>query len=495
MLSLEDQVRALGPYSWVEGDYYAEDSVSHRLLALLEKVSPGSGIRVSTPGHMFSQTNSAYQPPLPTPVGVWNGALGIAFKAADGGRGLKSTAGKPAWRPAHDGTGWTSIILGVCASNAIMVAHSDVSTPLTGMHIYVNALQPTALVYPGAFNANTMPPGSINVSRRFVLRHGSGSSPQWRFQDLGYGDTNGAYTGAPGLGDAELPMWLAGQDTGAGVPGYTWDGPFAAALFFTRVISDAELQTVLDYLAAKYRAPTIQDVLPLAQSRPFFDAAFYAVDTISGKVNAFIDANDPTHLLLQSDSTKQVAVPAPHADFGGALCATFTGAESYVSNRPATQWVTEHDGVSSEVFLVFNPTAADVWFLGATASNAGVAGAHYYCDGNLRHHLSTSAGGAVINAADGGPIAVGVPTYLVVRHQASGSPQYAVSRKGAVITSGAYAIPADPGPAAQPFELGGRAAALYAPMRWTTAGFFPALDPTQRATVQGWIQTARGVAA
>ncbi len=87
-------------------------------------------------------------------------------------------------------------------------------------------------------------------------------------------------------------------------------------------------------------------VLQLSQRRPVFTADFYSIDSGTEKVGSFIDWNDFTHTLSQTGgSSFQVAVPTPHADFGGKLCATWTSiSQFYQSNRSAASFSYGNDG-------------------------------------------------------------------------------------------------------------------------------------------------------
>lgn len=107
------------------------------------------------------------------------------------------------------------------------------------------------------------------------------------------------------------------------------------------------------------RTNLFHQILVLAATRPVFTADYYAVDGVTGKVASFIDWNDATHLLAQSSSLLQVALPAAHADYAGKLCATFTGAERYVSNRAGASWNYLSNGTSMSVHAVCTPTATN----------------------------------------------------------------------------------------------------------------------------------------
>ncbi len=98
-------------------------------------------------------------------------------------------------------------------------------------------------------------------------------------------------------------------------------------------------------------------VLASAAGRPVFDCYNVVEDPSHlGYVLRFVDRNDPSHWLEQTNPSLQVQLPQPHADFGGRLCVTFTGAERYVSNRSAAYWAFWHNGVPVSSFALATVT-------------------------------------------------------------------------------------------------------------------------------------------
>jgi hypothetical protein len=112
-------------------------------------------------------------------------------------------------------------------------------------------------------------------------------------------------------------------------------------------------------VASTRTTPGLPYLTYLMQSYPIFTADYYAIDGISSKVAAFIDWSDPSHLMAQSDPLKQVAVPAAHADFGGKLCANFTGAQVYHSNRPLSTFRYIHNGTGMTLLSIHTPLAGN----------------------------------------------------------------------------------------------------------------------------------------
>jgi FAD/FMN-containing dehydrogenase len=235
-----------------------------------------------------------------------------------------------------------------------------------------------------------------------------------------------------------------------------------------------------------------QRVLALSAGRPIFTANYYAVDGVSGKVSAFVDWNDPTHVLAQTTSANQVAIPAAHADFSNQLCGTFT-AHAYQSNRAVAQWIFAHDGVSCERVEVLTPTSAVAvpQVVSTTVWAAVAAGAQLYYTGGgaWNHSIYTSAAGISAINSPFGAATVNVPRYLSARHKAADTPDWELRQNGALVASGAYSVAPTATDPEVPFTLGCNNFATVsnpAPMRWRAAAFFPALDAAGRAIVDAW---------
>lgn len=245
-------------------------------------------------------------------------------------------------------------------------------------------------------------------------------------------------------------------------------------------------------------------VRALSRGLPQFFASRYTVDGVSGKTASFIDANDPTHSLLQSVALGQVAIPAAHADFAGKLCATTTGVETYQSNRSTAFWDRVARGADVETFRVFTPLAgAGTRVLDITTGTGTSPGHQFYWDpaANVTASLNRSGGGSqdVMTPQTIGATGVDVPTYASLRFRNPGDAnQFECRRKSALSASGAYANPPSIlGVSGLPLTLFANAypvAALGAVCRWSWWGMFPALSSSQRAIVQLWIQSEFGIA-
>lgn len=248
-------------------------------------------------------------------------------------------------------------------------------------------------------------------------------------------------------------------------------------------------------------ALTFNGLLALAAGRPFFTADNYHVDGVSGGVDQFIDWNDPAHQLVQTTAVNQVAVPANHADFGGTLCATFTAAQAYQSNRAAALWVIDHDGVSTEKWDVFTPTSnvAVINVISTTLFAGNVPGSQIYYTGggNLTHYVG-NAGGTVIGSITVGAATLNTPMYTALRHRLADTPDYELRNRGTLANSGAFSAAPTGAAASQPLTLGSNGfpgPSLGANMRWKATFFTPALSTAERAQVQQFIQREWGIAA
>lgn len=109
--------------------------------------------------------------------------------------------------------------------------------------------------------------------------------------------------------------------------------------------------------------------------RAWFRADGYTVDGVTGKVGAFVDRLDATHVFAQTTGTRQVAVPTADTSLANALSAAFS-AHWYDSNRPAASFRPYHDGTGCTVISVFVPStvASGSAALLATRNGSGSSG-------------------------------------------------------------------------------------------------------------------------
>jgi hypothetical protein len=238
-----------------------------------------------------------------------------------------------------------------------------------------------------------------------------------------------------------------------------------------------------------------EQVLALSAGRPVFTADKYALDGVSGRVRSWIDWNNPAHVLDQATSAAQVPVPAPHADFGGAVCAAHAGLPPYEGNLPgAADFM--HDGTGGACVMVFTPTGATDAVLVATRENGRGFMIVRFSGPVLRSYVTTATDALVINASTpGGTTPIDAPTYIDFSFALSAAPDSTTRVKGAALVTQDAALAPEAGASARRILLGGFPGGFFTNMRWTALLFFPPLTPAQRTIVQDWIEAAYGLAA
>lgn len=244
---------------------------------------------------------------------------------------------------------------------------------------------------------------------------------------------------------------------------------------------------------------TFATILALAAGRPVFTADFYVVDGVSGKVRSWVDQSDPTHVLDQSNTARQVALPASHADYGGQLCATFNDTGLYVSNRAVSAWKFGHDGTGVSSYVTCTPTEAP-----ATA-NRFIYGTHSAAAGPYFLLLAVNAAStyrleisdATVNVyAQTATIAANVATWISFHYATTRNPDVLLKLKGA--TANESDLTGAPN-AADP-----RGSLLFGAnisfgnlgrFRWRHMFFFPLLSGTDQTTVETYLTNDTGIAA
>lgn len=227
-------------------------------------------------------------------------------------------------------------------------------------------------------------------------------------------------------------------------------------------------------------------LLRLAAGKPVFTADYYILDPVSGKVLAFVDWNDPTHLLIQSTAALQVRVPETHTDFAGRRCAAFNTLEYYVSNRAASAWYYLHDGADVHCTLVGTPTASTTSSWVATRI-AGFGLNWQWVAPGLRWRINAGT----LNLQSSMP--VGVPTYATAQITSAGASLDEAFVRGvsaATATTAALGLAGD-----APLSLGaGPAGAAPAPLRWSMLYFAPWLPSAGLSALREYIRVAYGIA-
>lgn len=235
----------------------------------------------------------------------------------------------------------------------------------------------------------------------------------------------------------------------------------------------------------------------LAAGRPIFTADFYVVDGVSGEVRSWVDQSDPTHVLDQSNSARQIPLPAGHSDFGGALCGTFLDNGLYVSNRPGTAFEYCHDGTGVSSYTTFTPTEAPFTanrFIWGTIAAAGKFALLLGGNGTsaVRMEISNTAG-VIYNP--GAAITDEAPTYLSYHFATSQSPDVLYQQKSATVNNSDVTSPPDSGAPTGTLIMGANSGfGSLGRFRWRNLMFFPLLDGAGRSLVESYIQVDTGLA-
>jgi hypothetical protein len=240
------------------------------------------------------------------------------------------------------------------------------------------------------------------------------------------------------------------------------------------------------------RSSALGAILALCVGRPAFTADAYAVDGVTGKVASFIDRNDPTHTLAQAVSARQVVLPVAHADFGGKLCANFTGAEWYQSSRAATAWNFLLDGTGAEwLHSMTHTSSTGTQVYWSTGNSANFNSAIYLSSPTL--FWEQYANPTQVFSRTRTATAVGTPTYYTGFYVEGASPETSLRVKAGTADTGATAI-APTAPPSASLVLGANAlGAQRGIMRWRELLFFPILTPTQRSLLAAYELSAHGI--
>jgi len=238
-----------------------------------------------------------------------------------------------------------------------------------------------------------------------------------------------------------------------------------------------------------------QQVLFLSAGRPVFTADYYILDPSSGKVLAFVDWNDPTHLLLQTNPARQVRPPQPNPSFKDRLCADFTGSQYYVSNRQPSDWAFLHAGNGS-VFGVLTTTSLSVnqrWL--STRNSTGNPGfsSHVTTGGNLQMTILSNGGLQVLDVSS--PISLNVPAQWSMSYTEGASTELYYKTTLSVENSAMSTNPPDSSAPPVTLWFGAQAPSVILPFFGRTPGFFFTPGAVNRAAGREALATLYGVPA
>lgn len=246
-------------------------------------------------------------------------------------------------------------------------------------------------------------------------------------------------------------------------------------------------------------------------SDSWFDASYYVLDGVSGKVSDFVDYIDPTHTLRQATSANQCAVPSAVAAMNNALCVQGTGVEFYTSTRAPSAWKYLHDGGGAEHRHVFigdntsvDQTLHSTCNVLSGSTSVGSFTETSFAAGNLLGGLfvtngtTSPANGRIISAS--GFIVQssgsGNPTYIGGSYLEGSGTDYIVYVRGSIAVSGSTTgVPAASDPSFTLRLFQNYSTTLPFKGRWR-AGYFVrrVLSAAHRTIVQQWIQKETGIA-
>jgi hypothetical protein len=315
-------------------------------------------------------------------------------------------------------------------------------------------------------------------SRGDGVSGGGGSAP--RAAMAGQGVLTGVLAG---LG--ALIMSLSGQSTLDGVL------VNAGALAPATLSGQGTLTgTIVDLFAS---------ILTLAAGESCFTADYYIVDGTSGKVLDWVDWNNPALFFEQPLTANQVAVPAAHADYGGKLCATFTGVEFYHYSGGVTLCRGLHNGTGKRQVLVFTPTTltGNNTYL-ATRSGSSTIGYSMAINGSAQINVNVSNGTSNIFGLNApGALAAGTPTYLETHYlEGGGSPEGEIFVKGSSLDTSDSSGTPSAADSTNTMCLGAfPTGSSVAQFRWRSLfPLMPNLTAAQQALMRAYILSDTGIA-
>jgi hypothetical protein len=209
--------------------------------------------------------------------------------------------------------------------------------------------------------------------------------------------------------------------------------------------------SLLDQVKAAW--DTTVQVGGVDQRTSLFEADYYGVDGVTGKVGTFIDRIDPTHALAQTVSARQVAVPTADATLGNALTATFS-AHWYDSSRAASAWRHQHSGIGywAAGFVSALTAGRFLWCTINSSDTASKHGAFFLPSNTNRTDRLYTNGTMLLNVVTASTFTSGKACTASLSYLEGGSPEYTANNDGAQVASGASAA-GTPSVADPPFTM------------------------------------------
>lgn len=236
------------------------------------------------------------------------------------------------------------------------------------------------------------------------------------------------------------------------------------------------------------------------ESDTWIDGDFVAVDGTTGKLQSWIDYVDQTHLLSQTVSGNQCALPASNAGFASAKTAPFAASVFFDSSKAPSLWSVMNSGAGVTYTVVFSANATSPNQLLLSTGQSGVATVRSiqfgYTGGTLYSQCFKTAASSNIIFNAGATVTAATPTYFTTKFASSASPNWSLLRKSAVIQSGAQAFTPDSGAPPATLRLGASTVVTTNYLNAAVRAVYirrRSLNAAESALEQLWIQKDTGI--
>lgn len=200
----------------------------------------------------------------------------------------------------------------------------------------------------------------------------------------------------------------------------------------------------------------VQSTVPFAMaSLPVF--TWHRADTVNTSTDFVLSDKFSTRHQRQVTAG---AKPTVVTGANGQPFVRFDGVDDFlISDAPASDYTYLHDATGSEVHIVVTPQSLATSWWGIGDYNGGAAWQMLRggAANDARFLLSNNAAGATVDYSVVGALNVGTCVRFGVSLKASGSPDFAVFKNGALVTSGSIDGAARNNASTATFQLGRRA--------------------------------------
>jgi hypothetical protein len=170
---------------------------------------------------------------------------------------------------------------------------------------------------------------------------------------------------------------------------------------------------------------------------------------------SWIDYVDTAHLISQTASANQCAMPLATALFANAKCAYFSGVQLYDSNRAPSLFSFGHDGSGSAISAAFSVDTTSPNHVCLCTGQSGVSNVNSFQFGTVvgqtyyQVFKTAASANIVLNVA--GSIGANQPTYMTGMFT---SPNWSLRQRSTVINTGGQSVTPDPGSPASTLRVG-----------------------------------------